>query len=229
MKLEPFSAVGMALALLLVACEKSADPSADTQTTSAPGTSTSVGGPAPVVAATATRGKSTSAGDPALFPYGYYDISGRGSKDDFCQVEREGHALSCDTGSVVVRSGANLDLGYPGTGQMEDANGDGKDDFCRCVGDPPTVAYACLVSNGTTFAEDPYGFKPPGRTSCDTLNAQTEAPPEPAPPAPPKPQIPVGGTGKCAPHGAAAPCTCPNGQMGMQSCDANVGWTLCSC
>ncbi|MCA9632264.1 MAG: hypothetical protein KC766_31645 [Myxococcales bacterium] len=142
-----------------------------------------LGNAAPVAAGTA-RGRSTSAGDPSLFPYGYYDVSGRGAKNDFCQVVRSSRTLQCDTGTGTFQSPSNLDLGYSRTGRMEDANGDGREDFCRCVGNSPNVFYACLLSNGNTFASDQYGLKPPGRTNCDFLNKQA-APAATLPPAPP--------------------------------------------
>lgn len=142
--------------------------------------------PAPVANAPGpgVRGRSTAAGDPSIFPYGYYDVSGRNQKNDFCQVVRATRTLECDTGNGRFSSQSGLDLGYPRTGRMEDANGDGREDFCRCVGDSPNIRYSCLLSNGGSFSTNQYGLNPPGRTSCDFLNAKA-APAATLPPPPP--------------------------------------------
>ncbi|MEZ4222196.1 MAG: hypothetical protein R3B13_14770 [Polyangiaceae bacterium] len=155
--------------------------------------------PAPVPnAAPAPTGRATGNGDPSLFPFGYYDISGRNQRADFCQVVRATSTIECDTGAQIIRSIPNVDLGHPRTGRMEDANGDGRDDFCRCVGDSPQVFYSCMTSTGNGFSPVQYGLRPPNRTTCDYLNAQqAAAQPLPAAPPPPPPPVAAAPTDEC--------------------------------
>ncbi|MGE0326110.1 MAG: hypothetical protein AB7K71_01485 [Polyangiaceae bacterium] len=213
-RVGPASALGAALLLVVVSLACKSKQACDESTPCAVGQAcvsgacvaaapvtpavTPGGQGAPIATGTA-RGRSTTAGDPALFPYGYYDVSGRGAKNDFCQVVRSTRTLQCDTGSSTFQSIANLDLGYNRTGRMEDANGDGKEDFCRCVGDSPNISYACLISNGNSFASDQFGLRPAGRTNCDFLNKQA-APVATLPPAaPPVAAAPTDDCGgKCA-------------------------------
>lgn len=48
------------------------------------------------------------------------------------------------------------DLGYPGTGWMEDVNADGRMDYCRQVGTAPNRFYAALLAGPNGFSKQQY-------------------------------------------------------------------------
>lgn len=174
------------------------------------------------------KGKAGPGADPTKFPFGYYDVSGRGAARDFCQVNAEATVMTCDTGEKILRWEGKLDLGYEGTAQMKDVNGDGRDDFCRCVGDAPTIRVSCLIATPEGLSPNQYAFDPPARRDCDLLNAQaTPAPtPAPIPITPPKTAEPPQSS-SCTPGNLSA-CSCGAAQ-GKRLCQPNGRFGACDC
>ncbi len=166
------------------------------------------------------RGKASPNADSTKFPFGYYDVSGRGAALDFCQVLRDRPGIECDTGERVIRWDGILDLGYAGTGQMSDANGDGRGDFCRCVGDAPSVRFSCLLASSDGFAKEQFGFDPPGRRDCDALNTPKDPPPAPTP-------VPATRDPQTAQPTSQPPSSCTPGNTSSCSCGAARGQMLC--
>jgi hypothetical protein len=88
-------------------------------------------------------------------------VVGQGKPPAICTTSRANplagsdSSISCATrekyGFIRNVFASNIDLGYPDLPRfMADANGDGRADFCRLVGDRPG-RIACLLSSGEVF------------------------------------------------------------------------------
>ncbi|MGE3674038.1 MAG: hypothetical protein AB7K71_30480 [Polyangiaceae bacterium] len=90
---------------------------------------------------------------------------------------------------------------------------------CKNKDEASTVAQPAAPPS--PVSENPQGNFPEA-TATAAAAATTAAPVRAADRAP-------AAVNKCAPDGAAAPCDCGGGKTGMQSCNAKVGWSKCSC
>ncbi|CAL1544552.1 unnamed protein product [Lymnaea stagnalis] len=93
----------------------------------------------------ARRYDTADLGDPNYFQ-GWVDVQGSGAANDYCRVIGKGKRrfLSCNLAGSSGQghhyvSQLGFETGLPNTWFMRDMDGDGKDDYCRC-----------LVSNGSS-------------------------------------------------------------------------------
>ena len=82
-------------------------------------------------------------------------------KSDFCSIvgNKPDYKLMCAFSDGEVLSNLKyftLDVGYWDGQGLADMNGDGKDDYCRVVGDSPNFKLACNFSEGNAFGEIKY-------------------------------------------------------------------------
>ncbi|XP_072048391.1 uncharacterized protein [Amphiura filiformis] len=109
-------------------------------------------------------------GTPYLFK-GWVDVQGQGANNDYCRIISNAgrpQYLSCalagSTGNAVYTSPAGyFDAGHTDTWYMKDADGDGRDDYCRCVGLPPNTVVSCLKAGENGFTSD---FAIPDSNGC---------------------------------------------------------------
>ncbi|XP_022101320.1 uncharacterized protein LOC110984959 isoform X2 [Acanthaster planci] len=107
--------------------------------------------------------------------YGWVDVQGQGTANDYCRVVSIGQfkMLSCALAGTQGQSQYNydspnpetwLDLGHTDTWYMKDEDGDGRDDYCRCVSAPPDTYISCLRAGEKGFEGE---FKPHGAIQGD--------------------------------------------------------------
>ncbi|XP_072049321.1 uncharacterized protein [Amphiura filiformis] len=109
-------------------------------------------------------------GTPYLFK-GWVDVQGQGANNDYCRIITNAgrpQYLSCalagSTGNAAYTSPAGyFDAGHTDTWYMKDADGDGRDDYCRCVGLPPNTVVSCLKAGEGGFTSD---FQIPDSNGC---------------------------------------------------------------
>eukprot|EP01023_Acetabularia_acetabulum_P063233 TRINITY_DN791_c0_g1_i1.p2 TRINITY_DN791_c0_g1~~TRINITY_DN791_c0_g1_i1.p2 ORF type:complete len:142 (-),score=28.14 TRINITY_DN791_c0_g1_i1:293-718(-) len=98
-------------------------------------------------------------------PKGRLDVNNDG-RIDFCRVVEENSQkfIACDVGesdSLSYQSVKGIDLGYSSRKRgFVDANGDGFGDYCRCVGNSPTIFVSCNLGRETGFDKNQYTFIP---------------------------------------------------------------------
>ncbi|XP_064594737.1 uncharacterized protein LOC135461529 [Liolophura sinensis] len=117
-------------------------------------------------------------GDPMYFQ-GWADVQGQGAANDYCRVigKKKRRFLSCalagssGQGHTFV-SQRGVDLGHQSTWFMRDIDGDGRDDYCRCVGEKPQTRISCLKAGQLGFygsplqSGDQYTFDIPASGNC---------------------------------------------------------------
>ncbi|XP_072018503.1 scavenger receptor cysteine-rich domain-containing protein DMBT1-like [Amphiura filiformis] len=113
-------------------------------------------------------------GLPWLFR-GWVDVQGQGANNDYCRVILNGgeQYLSCalagSTDDHVYTSPNKavdwFDAGHTDTWYMTDEDGDGRDDYCRCVGIPPNTVISCMKAGDDSFVSHD-DFQIPDSTGC---------------------------------------------------------------
>ncbi|XP_072049783.1 uncharacterized protein [Amphiura filiformis] len=113
-------------------------------------------------------------GVPYLFS-GWVDVQGQGAANDFCRVVRNSirSFLSCSLAGSEGHSEYNynspnalideFEPGHMDTWYMKDEDGDGRDDYCRCVGNIPDTYVSCMKAGPEGF-DGHYDFTPKGTT-----------------------------------------------------------------
>ncbi|XP_072048568.1 uncharacterized protein [Amphiura filiformis] len=103
---------------------------------------------------------------------GWADVQGQGASNDYCRVVVDGaqEYLSCALAGTEGESEFNfnsanasqvwMDVGHKETWYMKDEDGDGKDDYCRCVGERSQTFVSCMKAGRTGFIGI-YDFTPP--------------------------------------------------------------------
>ncbi|XP_060080743.1 uncharacterized protein LOC132560115 [Ylistrum balloti] len=117
-------------------------------------------------------------GDSKLFR-GWADIQGTGAANDYCRVigKRKKQFLSCAlAGSIgqdhMYVSKMGFDAGLKDTWYMRDADNDGRDDYCRCVGNSTSSRISCMKAESEGFRSSPlvggsqYSFDLIGSDGC---------------------------------------------------------------
>lgn len=101
---------------------------------------------------------------------GWADVQGQGAANDYCRVlkfKKKRFYLACALAgaddeegytSPDIKSG-DFDEGERDTWYMKDEDGDGRDDFCRCVSHEDTPYVSCMRAGDSGF-EGHYDFKP---------------------------------------------------------------------
>lgn len=97
-------------------------------------------------------------GDPEFF-HGWADVQGDGAANDYCRVIGQGKKrfLSCNLAGNSRQdrhhyiSKLGVDLGHAGTWFMQDMDGDGRDDYCRCVGTVSKSQVTCMKAGQRGF------------------------------------------------------------------------------
>ncbi|CAH1272700.1 Hypp4916 [Branchiostoma lanceolatum] len=105
----------------------------------------------------------TDFGNPKYFQ-GWADVTGQGAAHDYCRIVSPGPGmmfLSCALAGTAGESEYNynsvgeggewFDEGFPNTWYMKDEDGDGRDDFCRCVGIGSNTRVACMKAGEKGF------------------------------------------------------------------------------
>nr|AJF48837.1 hypothetical protein c43476 [Pinctada margaritifera] len=113
--------------------------------------------------------------------HGWVDVQGKGSNDDYCRVIGKGHrkflacALEGSTSKVhMYVSKLGFNPGLRGTGYMKDEDLDGRDDYCRCVGNQASSHVSCMKAGEHGFYGGPmvggnqYTFSVSGTEGCFT-------------------------------------------------------------
>ncbi|GFO31370.1 Robofrizzled [Plakobranchus ocellatus] len=117
-------------------------------------------------------------GDPELFQ-GWVDVQGNGAANDYCRVvgKAKRRFLSCNLAGNSGQghhyvSKLGFDVGHPGTWFMRDMDGDGRDDYCRCVGTKSKSRVTCMKAGqygfyGSTIqGGDEHTYTMPGSIHC---------------------------------------------------------------
>ncbi|XP_041369476.1 uncharacterized protein LOC121383473 isoform X1 [Gigantopelta aegis] len=112
---------------------------------------------------------------------GWVDIKGQGANNDYCRVVGPSANspykwLSCALSGTQGDSQYNynppngglvsFDAGYTNTWYMSDANGDGRADYCRCVGNRPNTYVSCMLAKRLSFGSNQYECRVPGSNGC---------------------------------------------------------------
>ncbi|KAK7003337.1 hypothetical protein BgiMline_004785 [Biomphalaria glabrata] len=119
-------------------------------------------------------------GDPDYFQ-GWADVQGIGAANDYCRVvgKAKRRFLSCnlagsrDQGHHYV-SKLGFEAGHPNTWFMRDMDGDGRDDYCRCLLFQGSSKTTCMKSGergfygSTTQGGNQHTFSLPGSDGCHT-------------------------------------------------------------
>ncbi|XP_072048460.1 uncharacterized protein [Amphiura filiformis] len=98
---------------------------------------------------------------------GWADVQGQGASNDYCRIVGLSNGgqlhLSCALAGTKGDSEYNynspdagyewIDIGYTDTWYMKDEDGDGKDDYCRCVGRRPDTYVSCMKAGDTGFLQ----------------------------------------------------------------------------
>ncbi|KAK7506419.1 hypothetical protein BaRGS_00002531, partial [Batillaria attramentaria] len=120
----------------------------------------------------------TDLGDPLYFQ-GWADVQGTGAANDYCRVIGKGKRrfLSCALAGTRGQghqyvSKLGFDAGHNGTWFMRDVDSDGRDDYCRCIGEASASHIVCMKAGEKGF----YGstiqggsentFELPGSQGC---------------------------------------------------------------
>ncbi|XP_072049299.1 uncharacterized protein [Amphiura filiformis] len=92
---------------------------------------------------------------------GWADVQAQGAANDYCRVVAQGGPkfLSCALAGATddhVYTSPNasvdwFDAGHTDTWYMKDEDGDGRDDYCRCVGAPPDTVVSCMKADDSGF------------------------------------------------------------------------------
>ncbi|BFZ02668.1 hypothetical protein BsWGS_05707 [Bradybaena similaris] len=117
-------------------------------------------------------------GDPDLFQ-GWADVQGTGAANDYCRVVGKGKRrfLSCNLAGSTGQghhyvSKLGFEPGYLHTWFMRDVDGDGRDDYCRCVGPKRHAKMTCMKAGehgfygSTTQGGEQHTFTLPGSEGC---------------------------------------------------------------
>ncbi|CAG5135136.1 unnamed protein product [Candidula unifasciata] len=120
----------------------------------------------------------TDLGDPTLFQ-GWADVQGTGAANDYCRVIGRGKRrfMSCNLSGSTGQghhyvSKLGFEVGYSNTWFMRDMDGDGRDDYCRCVGTPNNSKMICMKAGehgfyGSTIqGGNQHTFALPGSEDC---------------------------------------------------------------
>ncbi|XP_071842605.1 uncharacterized protein [Apostichopus japonicus] len=111
---------------------------------------------------------------------GWADVQGQGAANDYCRVlkfRKKRFYLACALAgsddelsytSPDIRSG-DFDEGFKDTWYMKDEDGDGRDDFCRCIDGTDTPYVSCMRAGDDGF-EGHYDFTP--TESVTPINCQ---------------------------------------------------------
>ncbi|XP_072048566.1 uncharacterized protein [Amphiura filiformis] len=95
--------------------------------------------------------------------WGWADVQGQGASNDYCRVVTDGgqEYLSCALAGTEGESEFNynsanasqvwMDVGHKETWYMKDEDGDGKDDYCRCIGELSETFISCMKAGSTGF------------------------------------------------------------------------------
>jgi hypothetical protein len=119
----------------------------------------------------------TDFGDPTNFR-GWVDVTKSGKNYDYCRIVKDADnntsRISCsstyDTNQYNFNSISNIDLGYSNTQYMKDESGNGRADFCRCMGNPPNTYVSCLEANEKMFGKE---FTPQySMTNCHNYSGE---------------------------------------------------------
>ncbi|XP_076460812.1 uncharacterized protein LOC143293611 [Babylonia areolata] len=96
-------------------------------------------------------------GDPTYFQ-GWADVQGTGAANDYCRVIGKGKRrfLSCALAGTRGQdhqyvSKLGFEPGHPGTWFMRDVDSDGRDDYCRCMGETSTSRVVCMKAGEKGF------------------------------------------------------------------------------
>ncbi|RUS74908.1 hypothetical protein EGW08_017324 [Elysia chlorotica] len=96
-------------------------------------------------------------GDPQLFQ-GWVDVQGTGAANDYCRVvgKAKRKFLSCQLAGRAAQihhyvSKLGFTPGLPGTWFMRDMDADGRDDYCRCVGNLDKSQVTCMKAGERGF------------------------------------------------------------------------------
>nr|XP_002734987.1 PREDICTED: uncharacterized protein LOC100369768 [Saccoglossus kowalevskii] len=100
-------------------------------------------------------------GHRAMF-HGWADVQGQGATNDYCRFVQGKHGRLYLTCALAGTEGDNeynystkddvrFDPGHYQTWYMKDENGDGRDDYCRCVGDKPNTYVSCVEASTDGF------------------------------------------------------------------------------
>lgn len=120
----------------------------------------------------------TDLGDPMYFQ-GWADVQGTGAANDYCRVIGKGKRrfLACALAGTRGQghqyvSKLGFDSGHNATWFMRDVDNDGRDDYCRCVGETSVSRVVCMKAGEKGF----YGstvqggsentFELPGSQGC---------------------------------------------------------------
>ncbi|XP_069122689.1 uncharacterized protein [Argopecten irradians] len=110
---------------------------------------------------------------------GWADVQGTGAANDYCRVIGKGKkqflacALAGSSGQdhhYVSKMGLNA--GLRNTWYMRDADNDGRDDYCRCVGNSTMSRISCMKAESNGFRSSPlvggsqYSFDLIGSDGC---------------------------------------------------------------
>ncbi|BFZ17723.1 hypothetical protein BsWGS_20762 [Bradybaena similaris] len=119
-------------------------------------------------------------GDPALFQ-GWADVQGTGAANDYCRVIGRGKRrfMSCNLSGTTGQghhyvSKLGFEVGYVNTWFMRDMDGDGRDDYCRCVGTPSKSKMTCMKAGehgfygSTVQGGQQHTFSLPGSEDCSS-------------------------------------------------------------
>ncbi|XP_033117452.1 hemicentin-1-like isoform X2 [Anneissia japonica] len=92
---------------------------------------------------------------------GWVDVQGQGAANDYCRLINPTPnqlMLACALAGTQGQSQynyvstSNLDPGYKDTSYMKDEDGDGRDDYCRCVGAGKEMYVWCMKASVDGFA-----------------------------------------------------------------------------
>ncbi|XP_072166440.1 uncharacterized protein [Diadema setosum] len=105
---------------------------------------------------------------------GWADVQGQGAPNDYCRVVRTDgkpflscHLAGSEGQDVMAYTSPNpsvewFDPGYSNTWYMKDEDGDGRDDYCRCVGSVPNTIVVCMKAGMNGFEGPDQEFTPAG-------------------------------------------------------------------
>ncbi|XP_072048867.1 uncharacterized protein [Amphiura filiformis] len=95
---------------------------------------------------------------------GWVDVQGQGAPNDFCRISSKNgrNFLSCALAGTAGASEYNynstnagtdwFEVGHTDSWYMRDENGDGRDDYCRCIGSAPHTEVSCIRAGRSGFS-----------------------------------------------------------------------------
>ncbi|KAH9494382.1 hypothetical protein Btru_021744 [Bulinus truncatus] len=120
----------------------------------------------------------TDLGDPGYFQ-GWADVQGTGAANDYCRVVGKGKLrfMSCNLAGSSGQghhyvSKLGFEAGHPNTWFMRDMDGDGRDDYCRCLISKVSSRITCMKAGqrgfygSTTQGGNQHTFSLPGSDGC---------------------------------------------------------------